>query len=185
MTQAATIVPQYINQPKNPQWSHGSVKDVNGQLWSVHKNALQLFVQNQPAQVEWDQQPTWKYPKILNVNGTSTEDGAGVPVQGPQTPTQPQTAAQMYNKPLLQNAPQQAPDKEEGMFVMGVVGRAMGSGSFNPEQIPELTRIATHAWQTRHEPPVTVSTEPARSPGNAARNPPAETEDEFPPGYAG
>lgn len=36
--------------------------------------------------------------------------------------------------------------KDAAMFVMGVVGRAMGSGKFDTQDIPLLARAAAQAW---------------------------------------
>jgi hypothetical protein len=36
------------------------------------------------------------------------------------------------------------------MFIMGVVGRAMGSGQFSANDIILLTREAAAAWKGRH-----------------------------------
>jgi len=41
-------------------------------------------------------------------------------------------------------------DKEEGMFIMSCVGRAMGSGSFTAMDISVLTKAAVAAWKDRH-----------------------------------
>lgn len=68
-----------------------------------------------------------------------------------------------------QNVPQS--DKEEGMFIMGVVGRAMSSGKFGVSDIESLTRMAAKAWRDRH-----VAPTPPPIP---------QTPDQMPPAYDG
>lgn len=38
-------------------------------------------------------------------------------------------------------------NSDKAIFVTGVVGRAMGSGSFKPEEIQNLTDLAAQAWE--------------------------------------
>lgn len=167
----ATIQVQYVNPPRQANWRHGSVKDTNGQRWSIAKEHLGMFSPNQTVEILWEQ--IGQYPTIIGMGGQPFPSAPRPPQPGTAAP---QTAAQIYNKPVL--APQQpgpvaqlpAPDKEEGMFIMGVVGRAMGSGNFSIEEIPELTRTARYAWQTRQKLAEVQVRETQESPAHQARS---------------
>ena len=162
MTQAATIQVQYVNQPREAHWKSGSIKDSNGQYWNVPKEQLGMFQQGETCEILWEQ--TGKYPSIVGKGGQLF----------PKQPTQPQPGSAVprnVNWPGPQNRPpltyEKKQDTPEEIFITGVVGRAMGSGSFVIEQIPQLTRMAAYAWKTRHENPEGLS--PADSPGHQAR----------------
>lgn len=137
----AQIIPQYINPPQNPQWANGSVKDTNGARWSVAKNFLHLFQQGMPAQIVYEQRQGQKgpYNVVTSVNGQPVGGGpqqagqAALPIQRPPAVTPTDT-------------------KSEEMFVMGVVGRAMGSGKYEINDIHLLAKAATQAWRARAVP---------------------------------
>jgi len=72
---------------------------------------------------------------------TILPDGAPTPGAPPyEPPGQPATPPPMPS----------VADKEEGMFIMSCVGRAMGSGSFTAMDISVLTKAAVAAWKDRH-----------------------------------
>ena len=168
--QLATIQVQYVNQPREANWSHGNVKDVNKQLWSVRKDRLSYFTAGETCDILWEQ--TGKYPEIIGKGGQPFPSQQPAPQPGtaaprnanwPGPPPQPVTTL-TYTKDGKQDTP-------EEIFITGIVGRAMGSGKFEMEQIPELTRIAATAWRNRHQPPVTLSpAESDHSPAGQARN---------------
>lgn len=51
-------------------------------------------------------------------------------------------------QPMSQTMPQG--NQAEEIFVTGIVGRAMGSGQFQIEDIVSLTQAATQAWRSRN-----------------------------------
>ena len=132
----------------------------SGKSWSVK-------VRTQDGQIEWlrlnaDKTPP---PEGHTVQGTYTLSeyngkqykwiknwGLAQPGGVGQPPQQPTTAA-APPRPAPPAMPARAPHddaREEGMFVMGVVGRAMGSGHFEVNDISLLTKAAVEAWRDRH-----------------------------------
>ena len=130
MTQA-TVTPKYVNQPK-PGGKMGSIKDSAGELWLLDPGLLASFSPGRATTVEW---ASFAYKdggtgkKITGiVHGASTNGSA---------------------------APQPAHGNQgREIFITGVVGRAMGSGKFGFDEIPNLTRVAAAAWEivTGHAP---------------------------------
>lgn len=136
------VVPQYVNQPKRQGGKYGNIKLQDGTLYMVPVNMLGSFAPNTAANIDFEVQNWGQPPSPFNVvtaiNGQGITGQAG-PVKGGDRPA---TAPQ--------NVPQS--DKEEGMFIMGVVGRAMGSGQFAVGDIYSLTKAAAAAWKDRHTP---------------------------------
>lgn len=135
------VTPQYVNQPKQPGGKYGNIKLQDGTIYMIPTHALANFAPGMVANIDFNQQNWGQPPRPFNVvtavNGVPITGQAG-PVQGGDRPA-----------PTPQNVPQS--DKEEGMFIMGVVGRAMGSGQFDMDQILGLTQRAALAWKKRHE----------------------------------
>lgn len=132
----AQVVPQYVNQPRQPQHRNGSIKDQAGQYYSVDKNSLHLFQQGQPANITYEQKQGQRgpYNVVTAVNGQPI--GGGMTQAGQAAP------------PVQRQTPV-GDTKAEEMFVMGVVGRAMGSGQFAVTDIGLLAKAATQAWRER------------------------------------
>ena len=135
------ITPQYVNPPKNPQGKWGNVKDSQGNVYWVPVSYLQSFQIGQPVNITHQMSPRpWgnlgHVQQITHINGLAVTGQQG-PVQGGDRPAV-----------SPQGVPQS--DKEEGMFIMGVVGRAMGSGQFGMDDILGLTQRAALAWKKRH-----------------------------------
>jgi len=153
--QKATITAQYVNPPKDGK-PNGSIKDTNGRYWSAKPEYLSQVQPGMTFGVEY---------RTSEFNGKTYYFIEGLLFNG-QTPAQTmqQPAQQAYVPPQTTVAPQPTPklavippsDKEEGMFIMGVVGRAMGSGKYETKDIPALTQAAVLAWRTRHATPVQV-----------------------------
>ena len=148
--QPATIQVQYVNQPK-PGKRTGSIKDANGHYWQVAPPHLQYFSPGQQAEILYDDHGN--YQMVVGMGGqlfpkepTQPQPGSAVPRNanwpGPQTQHREYT-----REPIKPKEDETA----EQIFITGIVGRAMGSGSFVIEQIPELTRVAAYAWRTRHQ----------------------------------
>ena len=142
------ITPQYVNPPKNPQGKWGNVKDAQGNVFWVPVSYLPNFQIGQPVNISHQMSPRpWgnlgHVQQITHINGLAVTGQQG-PVQGGDRPAA-----------TPQNVPQS--DKEEGMFIMGVVGRAMGSGQFGMDDILHLTQRTALAWRKRHEQSAGVS----------------------------
>jgi hypothetical protein len=73
---------------------------------------------------------------------TVTEGGTSMPAPSPQPYPYPRGA--VFQQALSNGPPAVNTDKH--IFVTGVVGRAMGSGRFDPEDIGKLTQFACTAW---------------------------------------
>lgn len=133
------IIPKYVNPPK-PGGKMGSIKDQEGGFYLVSPAYLSNFQIGQPVNIEYGEKMGQQGPiRFINsINGLRITGQQG-PVQAGDRPA-----------PTPQNVPQS--DKEEGMFIMGVVGRAMGSGKFEAHEVPVLTKWAAEAWKHRHTP---------------------------------
>lgn len=84
--QTATIQIQYVNQPREAHWSHGNVKDVNKQLWSVHKDRLGYFQANEVCEIVYE--TTGKYPEIIGKGGQMFPSQPAQPQPGTAAPNQ-------------------------------------------------------------------------------------------------
>ena len=136
------ITPRYVNPPKDPSWSHGSIKDTNNQLYSVDKNHLGLFQQNVPVIVTLEQKPNQKYPQIIAVNGQALGFGPA-PAPAGMTPigqAMPQIPQPMAPPPISQEM-----DKAMHIFVTGIIGRALhGTGS-----VPDYNTLSSMVYNAR------------------------------------
>ena len=133
------IIPKFVNPPK-AGGKMGSIKDQQDGFYLVPPAYLSSFQIGQPVNIEYTEkigQQGSPIRFINSINGLRCTGQQG-PVQGGDRPA-----------PAPQNVPQS--DKEEGMFIMGVVGRAMGSGQFGMDDILGLTQRAALAWKKRHE----------------------------------
>ena len=168
------VTPQYVNPPKRQGGKYGNIKLQDGTLYMVPAHALANFQPGMVANIDFSVQ-NWGQPGqqqpfnvVTAINGVPVTGQAG-PVQGGDRPA-----------PTPQNVPQS--DKEEGMFIMGVVGRAMGSGQFGMDDILGLTQRAALAWKKRHEsagvPDSTYGLEPP--PGDPNAPPDHDPRDEIP-----
>lgn len=152
----AQIIPQYINQPKQANWTNGSVKDTNGQLWAVDKAALGMFAQGTAVNITYD--PPFgnrKYPTITAINGqqvapsqTAGFTPAGQAAQPPQQPQggwQPQTA---------QNAPAAAPGSSAPMpdtLLSNVLATAVEKGAIqSPNELGMWANAIAQAHRIYH-----------------------------------
>lgn len=135
MSEVANIEVKYVN-PRDGN-RPPSIKDSYGNYYTVPDPAIGMFHQGMQCQIGYT--VNGKYKNLVSVNGQPLQATNRAPVQN--TLQQPAPSPQMM--------PQQN-DKEEGMFVMGVVGRAMGSGQFGANDIALLTKAAVDAWRGRH-----------------------------------
>ena len=137
------VIPQYVNPPKQAGGKYGNIKLQDGTVFFVPANQLGNFAPNMPANIEYQGQ-TWGW-------GTNSKQVYVVTAINGMNITGQQGSVRGGDRPAA--APQNVPqtDKEEGMFIMGVVGRAMGSGQFGMDDILGLTQRASLAWKKRHE----------------------------------
>ena len=124
-----TVEVAFVNQPKNPGWS-GSIKTSDGQYYSVKESDLGLFQKGQKYTIGYDE-VTKGGKTYRNFNGA---------LLGPTTETKTAPATNGANHYS------QTDTRERGMFIMGVVGRAMGSGKFEASDIEVLTKIAAASY---------------------------------------
>ena len=144
---AATITVQYVNAPRPGQFS-GSIKDAQGNYWGIPGHATHLFQPGQTYEVMYWQKQTQSgkvFNNIASVNGQELSDKAQ------QQPT-PQPQPQPRPQPTPSQPQKEDPEKVRNMFIMGVVGRAMGSGKYDATDIKALTLAAAHAWSEHHKP---------------------------------
>ena len=119
----ATIIPKYIDPPQG-QGKSWKVKDANGDVWYVPAQMAKTMSQGQVAVVEYTEN-TYNN-KTYNIVKAFYEP-----------PKQANKAASAGGGTAT----------EENMFLMGVVGRAMGSGKFDMWDIPLLLYMARVSWQ--------------------------------------
>lgn len=124
MTQA-TITPKYVDAPKAGK-KLGSIKDQHNEYWSVDPGLLGSFRAGAAISVEWEM--------MKFHDGTERKKITGI-VHG----TAPHGNGARQSEP--------APDKDRLIWLTGIVGRAMGSGKFEANEITALTAAALSAWE--------------------------------------
>lgn len=163
--QPATIQVQYVNQPKEANWSHGNVKDSNKQLWSVRKDRLQYFAQGETCEILWEQ--TGKYPEIIGKGGQLFP----APILQPQpgsAVSQPRNAnwpAPPQNKPpLTYEKPAEPPTPP---ILSNILATAISAGKIQePSDLVVWAYHVKQAVDNYHHPGGQDA-----SPANQARNP--------------
>lgn len=131
-----TITTKYVNHPK-PGFPHPSIKDTDGNNWGFKDKAVVgQFQVGQTYNVEWEQ--NGKYKNILGIAGGQQE-------------AQGSYAQQAGPRPIVAVAGSASSSQAADIFVTGIVGRAMGSGKFNPADILTLTMAADDAFHSLNE----------------------------------
>lgn len=132
-----TINIKYVN-PANPGKKYGSIKDANGVSYFVAKDEVSRFQPGTTVSIETETQD-WSGKSVTVVKSGPATAGPGPTItrEGVSTPTN------TYSPP-----PRAANDSRQ-IFVTGVVGRAMGSGKFEPSHIEALTVAAMAAYDAR------------------------------------
>lgn len=145
--QTATINPKYVNQPKPGAFS-GSVKDGNGTYWSVPQNLLHLFQPGVMATVEYEavEKNGKTFYNVKQIVGHAAPPAAPAPAYTPPPPPPPQQPAPSTPYANGHAHPANGQNKDRAMFVMGCVGRAMGSGGFSVNDVKILALAADDAW---------------------------------------
>ncbi len=121
MTQIAI---KYVNPAKEGK-KYGSIKDAAGNTYWVPKEMIAGFTAGSTVDVPLSQQ-TWGSNVVQVVSGHANP----APVASPN----PGGATTIDER------------KEATIFVTGIVGRAIGSGKFDTQDIPLLAKAALAAW---------------------------------------
>ena len=157
--QQASVQVQYVNQPKNPQWSNGSIKDTSGIYYSVPKEYLAVFAPGRPANITFETKQGNKgpYNVVTSINGMPV----GQPQQAGQAsnwqaPQQQQTPAR--------TAPPTAKDKQ--IWVQGIVQAMLQSQRYGNEELNDLINIAQQGWRHYQSPSLPTSENPAEGMGD-------------------
>lgn len=138
------VIPKYVN-PAKAGKKFGTIVDQFDNRYPVSTPHVGAFQVGVAADIIFEEQ-RWgqNMVKVVTyINGQDITGQAG-PVHGGDRPAA-----------TPENVPQS--DKEEGMFIMGVVGRAMGSGQFSVGDVDLLTKAAADAWKHRHDAPSSYS----------------------------
>ena len=137
---------KYVNSPKKPDGKFGNIKMETGETFFVTVGNLNRFAVGMeiepPSKSEkWGDNVVQiipaHYDPRANSNTPQQQAQAAPPPLNPSYST-PAPSAPRTNGAL---------GKEGEMFVMGVVGRAMGSGKFDVTDIDLLTKAAVAAWR--------------------------------------
>lgn len=157
MNQTATITIQTVSPPSAGK-RNWLVTDTAGTRYSANPKIgqpLQAYV-GQTLQIIW--KPGDKVNFLEDAQLPQGGVAAPPPMPAPAPMPQPVAAPPPIYTPAP--APIAAPpaavseeQRQENMFVMGVVGRAMGSGSFSSNDVLLLTHAAVQAWESRHARP--------------------------------
>mgnify|MGYP006409510205 CR=1 FL=1 len=131
-----TITPQYVN--PSSQRGPASIKATNGQYYSIEEATTQkwesLLQQGQPVTVG-----------LRTVTAKSGKAYTWIDKILEPTIEQP-NGQQALGQPTTRVSEQIS--QQKGMFIMGVVGRSMGSGQFAASDIDDLTKKAAKAWDS-------------------------------------
>jgi len=132
---------KYVNQPKKPDGKFGNIRSDDGETYFVNVGCLNKYRVGMEIEPPFDNKK-WGQDVVKVIPPHYDPSAGGAPPQPPplngsynQTPAPP---------PARTNG---ALGKEGEMFVMGVVGRAMGSGKFDPTDVDVLTKAAVQAWR--------------------------------------
>lgn len=131
------IVAMYVNNAK-PDKKFGSIVDPDGNKFMLPVGMQDAFRAGQTYDVPTSNKK-WGQDAVVVIEGRPGAAGS----TGPATPA-PNANQQTAPSPPRTNG---ALGKEGEMFVMGVVGRAMGSGKFDVTDIDLLTKAAVQAWR--------------------------------------
>lgn len=123
-----------------------SVRDTGGNYFGITDGSVGMFQPGTTGTITYwvKQGENRQFFNATKWNGIDLPKGQAAPAATPlYVPQKPSPAAPT-------NTIQSNEDKEEGMFVMGVVGRSMQSGQFSFNDIDALTKAAVAAWRNRH-----------------------------------
>ena len=110
----------------------GSIVDTAGNRYPCPAAIVSQFQKGQTYEVALKKE-TWSGNQVQVIGGAPSNGNAA-----------PAPAPAGHNRSPVQSGNGQT--KDAAMFVMGVVGRAMGSGKFDTQDIPLLAKAAAAAW---------------------------------------
>lgn len=131
------IVAKYVNHAK-PDKKFGSIIDPNGAKFMLPVGMQDAFVAGQTYDVPTSNKK-WGQDAVVVIEGRPGAAGSTHPATPAPTP---QTSPAGHNSGRMTNYD----DKDALIFITGVVGRSMGSGSFGATDIKLLTLAAIEAW---------------------------------------
>ncbi|CAB4200062.1 hypothetical protein UFOVP1339_24 [uncultured Caudovirales phage] len=154
MTQIAI---KYVNHPKNPSGKMGSVKDVNGDVWWMKKELVQLFTPGTTVDVPVSVETWGKGSDERQVNViTAGPSGNQQSNQQQQRQPDPDPRYQGEEQSTRQETPTRGSNhmsnivgadlKDRMIFATAVTGRAMGSGKFDTKDVGLLLQSALAAF---------------------------------------
>lgn len=143
---------KYVN-PANDGKKFGSIKDVNGVSYMVPKDMVHLFRTGmQDVQLENQTWGTSTMQVVTQPPGRPTADSVALQMQGNQITAQPRVVGgtmipSAYQAGNAVPRPVTGGNSQDRMiFCTGIVGRAMGSGQFQPAHVRELLQSAADAY---------------------------------------
>jgi hypothetical protein len=129
-----TLNIQYVNEAK-PDKKYGTIKTRDGESYALPAGMAGVFQPNTTVEVPTQDQK-WGDKVVHVIMGRPANSNAAPAAAAPAPPIAPAASARM------------ADPKDTLIFVTGVVGRAMGSGSFGVTDIDLLTKAALAAYRT-------------------------------------
>jgi len=132
-----TVEVSFVNQPKQAGGKYGSIKAADGNYYSVPVADLSRFQRGNKYAIEYDQ---------TEKDGKTYRNFTAMSIAQSAPNIDRDYANRDVGKPSGSHyAPTDAKDKF--IFVTGVVGRAMGSGKFEPADILQLTQLACASYE--------------------------------------
>ena len=151
----ATLIPKFVN-PAKPTKKWGSIVLADDTKYLIPAGTEGSFAVGMATTVDW-MVAQWKDGPVNTI-----EKIIQPAAQPAAQPVAPSTAGPAPVAPSAAPSASSSGDaKSEEMFVMGVVGRAMGSGQFGVTDINALAKAATIAWRGR-----SIVYDPATDPDN-------------------
>lgn len=131
-----TLNIQYVNEAK-PDKKYGTIKTRDGESYALPAGMVGVFQPNTTVEVPTQDQK-WGDKVVHVIMGRPANGNAPPAAATPAAPTPP---------PAATGAARMTDPKDMLIFVTGVVGRAMGSGSFGVTDIDLLTKAAKSAYK--------------------------------------
>lgn len=138
----------HLQTVKGP-WSMFAPKAMESMLSQIAPNTMVQFECSKPAGKNY-----WRLDSLVPAGSTVPPTPTPAPMADniPPWVNKPEHTGQPTHGPVpALGATLSGGDKDENMFVMGVCGRAMGSGNFSIEDIPALAKWAVIGWRGRFD----------------------------------
>lgn len=144
------ITPKYVNEPRNGARS-GSIKDEQGQYWGCPPEMLDQFQVGVPVTVDYSTNVAKgkTYYNIEGIANSGTHAPSGLPMTGhghqPPPRAHPQTTYPASNY----HPNGEGPEKQENIFICGVVNNAVAHQSYplDATSLTQLIQVARLAWR--------------------------------------